>query len=243
MCFVGFYRQAQVRWLFSNRDEYLSRPVALPPVSTICGEYQLAMPIDRPSGGTWIAVRNDYCAAVLLNGAMHPHTPHPPYRHSRGQIIPAMMSAADPAKALAQYNLCNIEPFTLVLSARDLLRVYRWDGAVLHCELMNESAHPCWSSSTLYTPVQIQARQQYWQQWWQKIPEGVAPDLMQFAGSRLPEDEATAINMSRPQLALQTISTTVVCLTPNGVRMMYNDYLTGHQYAISLAAILSPHAA
>jgi uncharacterized protein with NRDE domain len=48
---------------------------------------KLFFPKDTDAGGTWIVMKENGDAAVLLNGAFINHTAEPPYRLSRGIIL------------------------------------------------------------------------------------------------------------------------------------------------------------
>jgi uncharacterized protein with NRDE domain len=112
-----------------NRDDAAARVEAPPRLQRISGVVYAA-PVDAQSGGTWIAVNAHGVAACLLNryddaavGAW-----------SRGQIVPAAMSACDAEGAAAIVHRMERErfaPFTCVLlSARQAFRM-EWNGARL----------------------------------------------------------------------------------------------------------------
>lgn len=223
MCFVAFYTQHNTRWLLSNRDENIQRLAALPPAQHQLGNYTLLFPRDAKAGGTWVAVRNDGVAAVLLNGGAYPHISKPPYRHSRGVIIPHILQSPLPEKAFEAMLLEGIEPFTLVLSHWEYLVWYQWDGFDVHKHFEKETHFPCWSSSTLYNPNQQLERKTYWEKWANQIADPDATDFLTFAASALPGETNTMIKMTRAN-GLQTVSSTLITLTPYTAEMNYVAY-------------------
>ena len=153
MCFVGFIPVEGGFLLGSNRDEHIGRTPALPP-----GEFPLLggsmlMPVDGRAGGTWVALRSDGAAMVLLNGAFMNHERKPAYKQSRGVIIPQLMRAPDPLAAIHTLDLTDMEPFTLV-AYQEKLMMWRWDGAILHEQMPDPSTGLCISSATLYNHPQ-----------------------------------------------------------------------------------------
>lgn len=226
MCFVAFYRKGDTRWLLSNRDENVLRPVAKPPTLQHIREYYVLMPKDAKAGGTWVAVRNDGVAAVLLNGAVTPHISRPPYKHSRGLIIPEILAFDNPKEGIEKYSFSNIQPFSLVLSLPDSLFLYRWDGDNLKASSIDETEFPCWSSATLYNPEQILIRKRFWQNWITKQSNPGKTDFLAFANSIAPGNKDTYIKMHR-EGGLQTISSTVISISKSLGTMHYLSYSVG----------------
>lgn len=234
MCFVAFHRQGNTRYLLSNRDEYLHRPAALPPEVNSLPAYGLLYPKDAKAGGTWVAVRNDGVAAILLNGADKPHVSKPPYRQSRGLIIPEILKFEYPEESVGAVSFEDMEPFTLCLSKPDALYVYQWNGHGLTVALPDEKENPCWSSATLYHPGMVMQRSDYWQQWIQKQTSPDAEDFLSFAKSKAPGNEDTHINMKRVG-GLQTISSTLITIGTDKAEMRYHDYPLGQFHIQSLS--------
>ncbi|MEM8783251.1 MAG: NRDE family protein [Planctomycetota bacterium] len=96
MCTVTIIPQDRGCRVVMSRDEAPGRPMGLPPRVVELGGRQVLMPIDAPTGGTWIGVSDAGYAAALLNHYPGPVTemaPTAPDQISRGGIIPAVMSA------------------------------------------------------------------------------------------------------------------------------------------------------
>src|ERR1700757_4309994 len=96
MCTVTFIPSKGSTYLTSNRDEHFSRKVALYPQKYSEGSYNIVYPQDRDGGGSWIAMKSNGDAAVLLNGAFQKHERLPVYRKSRGLIFVEIIKAISP---------------------------------------------------------------------------------------------------------------------------------------------------
>jgi hypothetical protein len=76
--------------LVCNRDELLTRPVAISPVKRTFGGREALLPIDPQSDGTWIAANDAGLSFALLNQRLGWPTRNIPPR-SRGEIIPSVL--------------------------------------------------------------------------------------------------------------------------------------------------------
>jgi Transport and Golgi organisation 2 len=116
-----------------NRDEKLSRPLAIAPKRVDFGDSAAIYPREG-SGGTWIACNSRGNLLALLNwnevtpqcGATNPR--------SRGLLIPELISAedlADTRDRFAQQDLSAMSPFRLVGAfLQELVTIeWRWDGS------------------------------------------------------------------------------------------------------------------
>ena len=165
MCTVSFIPADGKVFITSNRDENAQRPLAFAPLREQRGHYSFVGPKDTLAGGTWIALRNDGLALVLLNGANEKHRPQPPYRKSRGQIFWDVFATDDPLTTFGQIDLQDIEPFTMVLWQKDELHELRWDGRMKIKTKKNAGTAHLWSSCTLYTRENQRYREAFFQQW------------------------------------------------------------------------------
>lgn len=95
--------------VFCSRDEQRSRPRALAPVARSIGARSAVMPIDPPSGGTWIAANDAGLVACVLNanpcgggGVGGGAAARSGELRSRGGIVPDLMGCGSVAEALAR---------------------------------------------------------------------------------------------------------------------------------------------
>jgi hypothetical protein len=108
--------------LVCNRDESRTRAAALAPVVQTIEGRRAVMPLDRDSGGSWIAVNENGLVFTLLNA----NTPGQPAAAglSRGGLIPRLTGAGSLSDALALVLDAGVEryrPFRLVMLDRSQL--------------------------------------------------------------------------------------------------------------------------
>jgi hypothetical protein len=226
MCFVSYIPTQHGYLLGSNRDENHNRKPAILPQIVENKAGRLIFPKDGAAGGTWIAAREDGNAAVLLNGAFECHKASPPYRHSRGIIIPSIMQSKNPGLQFEWMDLDNIEPFTLIAATPKGLEEWRWDGQKKWHKPLNPSEAHCWSSATLYNHSQIQARSQWFFDAYTAGNLKGADDLMQWQSTGGFSDKDFDIILKRPN-GIETISTTIVHKDASTIGFDYLDLLSG----------------
>lgn len=229
MCTVTFIRNKDLIFFTSSRDEKVQRSQASPPGIYHVNDTRLMFPKDADAGGTWIAVRDNLNAAVLLNGAFKSHLPMPPYKRSRGLILIDILASPDSVRQFLQFNLKAIEPFTLILLKEFLIFECRWDGNEKYCKQLSTDQNHIWSSATLYDLAIQQRREVWFEKWQRKNPQPTRKDIFnfhQFAGDG---DEENDILMNR-QGQLFTVSITGIQLTRESCQMTHLDLKDGMTY-------------
>jgi hypothetical protein len=226
MCVLTYLPTPAGFILTNNRDEHLSRPRAVPPRAYVLHGQTLYFPKDPRAGGTWLAATPGR-AACLLNGAFRPHEPRPPYRHSRGRVVPDLFGYPS-ADAFAQtYDFSNLEPFTLVVfDARDGLKIneMRWNGERLFFVEIAPNEPRIWSSVTLYSPAVVAAREGWFRDWQRQHPQFEAEAIWQFHHTAH-GDRRNDLVMERPN-GLLTFSVMQVEQTGAHLRLAYEDLQT-----------------
>lgn len=137
--------------LTSNRDEAVSRVSSFPRMLTYKGK-KMYFPQDKKAGGTWIGVSENQRCVCLMNGAEKPHIRKGDYRKSRGVVVKDFLAGKKLKKLLTEYNLDNIEPFTMVIVDWYnglLFKELIWDGRERRIAKLPLKDH-IWSSSPLY---------------------------------------------------------------------------------------------
>lgn len=152
MCILSIFSKPNGDFILTqNRDESIYRPTS-PNVETreFHGQ-KVTSPIDLNSGGTWIYYTEKYVVCVL-NGGYENHSHLPPYRMSRGLVILELLKFSSVEEFIAQIDLNEIEPFTMVMInlKSNQKHILVWNGKDKFIEnLSNENLIVC-SSSTLY---------------------------------------------------------------------------------------------
>ena len=150
MCTVSFYNDKDTIILTSNRDEHHSRLQSSAPSIYNTKEHQLIFCKDAQANGTWMVLRNDGVAIVLLNGAFERHAINPPYKKSRGLVVLDIISEENCLQKYNEYDLAVIEPFTLVIYSHSHLYECVWNGAEKFIQEKSIQERHIWSSVTLY---------------------------------------------------------------------------------------------
>jgi uncharacterized protein with NRDE domain len=134
-----------------NRDEHRLRPAAIPPQAYPVGSGKAVFPKDPQSNGTWYAMHKDW-VCCLLNGGFERHVSTPPYRRSRGTVIPDFLTTLDMGTFTAQFDAQGMEPFTFVAFdlKKQVVHQLVWDEKALHWQKLNPLSAHIWCSVTLY---------------------------------------------------------------------------------------------
>jgi uncharacterized protein with NRDE domain len=234
MCTVSFIPVDGKVFITSNRDENAQRPLARAPLCEERGHYSFVGPKDTVAGGTWIALRNDGRALVLLNGAVEKHHPQPPYRKSRGQIFWDVFATGDPLATFWQIGLQGIEPFTMVLWQKDELHELRWDGRMKAQIQKDAGTAHLWSSCTLYTSENRRYRETFFQQWLTAERQNSVAAIRAFHLHTDPggnEDHDIRINRMGKML---TVSVSCLEISRQKSTFHYADLVQVQQYSLSL---------
>lgn len=221
MCTVSFIPLKDTFFITSNRDEKPTRQKALKPGLHFHNGYKLLFPRDAAAGGTWIAVKENGDAAVLLNGAFISHTPEPPYRKSRGLVFLDIFCTDRPAVTFSRTGLAGIEPFTYVLLEKGCLYEFRWNGSEKFCKQLPVNRPHIWSSATLYDGLIMKKREQWFAEFLNKTPRPTQQDILHFHRFSGDGNSHTDLLMNRDQYA--TVSITSIQLTANRAVLKYID--------------------
>ncbi|MFY8127448.1 MAG: NRDE family protein [Chitinophagaceae bacterium] len=218
MCTVSFVPTISGVIITSNRDENILRGNTNYPLEYFENKVSHVYPKDEKGSGTWIGYNEFNYVAVLLNGAFEKHVSKPPYKQSRGKIIPTILSCNNPTLAVEQINFIGIEPFTLILYGNKSLVEYKWDGNKLHSNFLHSNQCYLWNSATLYSKemeVQNQKELNY-------LCSSLTSknDVFDFHYSKkyelqLPQN--SALNN------IKTVSITQVIIVQNHAEMVYKD--------------------
>ena len=222
MCTVTFIPVKDKFFITSNRDEKISRKRAVHPSMHRHNGWNLVYPKDATAGGTWIAVKENGDAAVLLNGAFICHASQPPYRKSRGVLFLEVLSADHPAWAFSKMDLMGIEPFTLVLFENGSLYEFRWDGTERYCKQLPVHRPHIWSSATLYDGLVIKKREHWFAKFMNDTANPTQQDIVNFHCFGGDGDSHNDLMMERDGV-YSTVSITSILLNADRGVMRYHD--------------------
>jgi hypothetical protein len=226
MCTVSFIPSGNSYFFTCSRDERADRPLAVFPEIYEHNGNKILYPKDPKAGGSWIAVNESGHAVVLLNGAIKPHHPEPPYRKSRGLVVLDLVAQTSSVDAFETYDCTGIEPFTVILFEDKNLWSGRWDGKMKWLESLNSHKPQIWSSVTLYTPVLIRKREDWLNEWLAGHKYPGTLDVIRFHQKAGDGDARHSILMNRDgQLFTNSISN--LRLSPETATFRYLDLRSG----------------
>lgn len=228
MCTVSFVRAGSSVIITSNRDEHVQRENADAPAFQLLATKKIIFPKDARAGGSWFAVADTGVVSVLLNGAFKKHTPHPPYRKSRGLILLEIIEADRPVVFFNEMNLENIEPFTIVLYQPGLLHELRWDGINKYERQLDADRNYIWSSATLYIDEIIRQREAQFEKFISLPAAVTAQEIYTFHASNNGDTENGLI-INR-QTGMKTFSITQTVVNSDTVNFLHSDLLLQKRY-------------
>ncbi len=226
MCTVTYIPTTKGVYLTSNRDESTLRSHALPPEQYTSNSCRLIYPKDQDAAGSWIALKENGDAAVLLNGAFAKHIRQLTYRKSRGLIFLEIIEHPSPCNRFATINLANIEPFTLVITSKQQLWECRWDGVNKYCVSLNAAQPHIWSSATLYDSTAAQKRKFWFLNFFSSTSHVTTTKIMQFHQYAGHGDPYNGLVINRDN-RMRTVSITSIFVSADQLQTNYLDLLTG----------------
>lgn len=210
----------------ANRDEHVKRKSAWPPGKVQFSKFPAIYPVDGEKGGTWVGILGNGLMACLLNGAFHSYTPNPPYRKSRGLIIPDLFEAGDPKTFIEQSDFTGIEPFTLITippvhSSRSITEL-RWDGAIQYVQYLDPSEPHLWASAPLNSGALLAKKTDLFKEWLHHPGLKNIRALSQFHHQTDPNQPEEGILMETDH-QVQTVSITLMKRKGIASQMLYED--------------------
>ena len=222
MCTVSFVPNSRGFCVGMNRDESVSRPVALVPEVHFNDGRPCVYP-SEPAGGTWIGLNDAGLCLALINWYAVPVRPVNG-TISRGTIVKALLKARtldDSYSTLPLLPLNRLPPFRLIAIAprERAIAEFRWDQDVLLPERKRWTANH-WFSSGLDESLAQAKRGEVCLQEWKKPHAGELQWLRQLHKSHLPERGAFSICMHREEAA--TVSYTEIEIADSFGVMRYH---------------------
>jgi uncharacterized protein with NRDE domain len=233
MCTVSFYSNNKQTILTSNRDEHHSRPKALPPQMYVLNEKELIYCKDAQANGTWMALRKDGVAIVLLNGAFERHALNYPYKKSRGLVLLDIISEENCFDKIKRYDFTNIEPFTIVLFFDSNLYECIWNGIEKFITQKSTEENYIWSSVTLYDVEFRKQKQDLYQQLLDAKTDLNNEEILKFHHSEQDLENGFIINRNQQLL---TFSVTQIVLSNKENTFYHHDIFDNNEYRLTTHA-------
>lgn len=231
MCLVSYIPIASGYVISSNRDESPNRQET--PLKKVDSNSQTLIYPEDLKGGTWIATSDQMRSVCILNGAFIKHKRKPTYRLSRGIMLLEYFNHKNLAHFLSEFDLSDIEPFTLVIRESQALYELRWDGAKKHIERLSISQVHIWSSATLYDEMTINLRKSMFTSMLEKQEDYTLPYIQDVHLNGKIGDPAQDFVMNRDD-RVATISHSNLEVTDERQVLYFKNLLTDKQSKISI---------
>lgn len=210
--------------LTSNRDEAPNRKTLQPDFYTI-NDTKLLYPKDEVAGGSWIGVSEKQRVLCVLNGGFVVHERKAGYRMSRGVVMKDLLIAENLEETIENYNLQNIEPFTLVIvewnTSLDFMELV-WDGTKKH--FIKLPLEPkIWSSSTLYD-AEMKDERLNWFNDFKNENQLISDSILKF--HKTAGNGNTDFGVIMDRIFVKTTSITQVEKHENEVAMRFENFQT-----------------
>lgn len=215
----------------SNRDEHINRGNAVYPAFFLMNGKNLLFPKDPVSGGTWFISNEKGDIGILLNGAFEKHFSNPPYRKSRGVVLPEIFQTDSPLKSIKQYDLFGIENFTIILWQAQKLWEIKWNGLLLHMTEMNSGISHIWSSVTLYNPEMTKERKKWFTEWCKTITAFEQSSILNFHTQTKQHNKEYGLQIARPD-NITTVSVTSIKMENQQASLIHKDLLYGNDVSV-----------
>jgi hypothetical protein len=220
MCTLTFIPKPQGYLLGMNRDERLTRELALPPAA-ITARVPVVYPRES-GGGTWIGSNAAGISFALLN--QNPGPQSQIKERSRGEIIPALLASLyfpGAMRNIQQINFRGMLPFLLigVFPAEHIISQCRWDGTQLQFFRIGWDVHH-WFSSGVSDEMARKVRGGTCYEAWRRRDAASAEWLRGLHASHAPARGSFSICVHRPDAA--TVSYTEVAFTGGDLSMRYH---------------------
>ena len=224
MCTVSFIPSGENIFITSNRDESPGRKIAYPPACYDHNGVKLFYPKDKDAGGTWMAIKENGDAAVLLNGAFICHQPEPPYKKSRGLIMLEICSMPDIPDALLHKDLSDIEPFTILMFEKSKLKEFRWDGEEKYFKELDPGQHHLLCSSTIYDGFETRQRDKTLMNFLQDHPDPVHDEILKLHSGETGYSYDSFL-VPQKHTGFLTVSITSIQLKKRAGTLIYQDLI------------------
>jgi hypothetical protein len=221
MCTLTFIPKPQGYLLGMNRDERLTRELALAPVPITTASLSAVYPRES-GGGTWIGSNAAGITFALLN--QNPGPQASVKERSRGEIIPALMESPHFSEAMRRFqqtDLRRLLPFVLVgiFPAEQIISQCQWDGNELKFLRIGWDVRH-WFSSGVSDEMARKVRGSTCYESWRRRDAGSAEWLRGLHASHSPVRGSFSICVHRPDAA--TVSYTEVAYGGGELTMRYH---------------------
>lgn len=223
MCTVTYIPMENTGFMLThNRDESVKRRIATPPVVREINGIDHVFPVDPVGKGTWIGASATGRVASLLNGGRKPHRHEPPYRHSRGLVIPAYFSYPSFIEFFNDYDFEGLEPFTLLVFEQGNVFETVMDEDRVEFRKLNSFKPVIYTSTTLYTPQSRARKEELFFDWYSTNRDFMKETTLDFHRKNVYENEPDELKLVGDHI-LKTVSISSIVCNSRELKFEYFD--------------------
>jgi len=205
-----------------NRDESRSRPQGRPPRIYEGSRHRALMPIDPPSGGTWVAANDAGMILTILN--VNPQvTAKRAYDQSRGTIIPQLIdtdTATAASQLIGEIDTSPLAPFRLVITDVHVVIDHHFNGDAMAVRQYDLTSGPVmFTSSGLGDRLVEPPRRALFDRMFAGAPHNWLDRQKAFHRHVWPDRTHLSVCMSRDEA--RTVSMTMIDVDDDAVAMTY----------------------
>ena len=163
--------------------------------------------------------------AFILNGGYELHVRTPPYKHSRGLLIPELFKTGNFELFALEYDFEGLEPFTMIGRMSGKLFEIVWTGEKIHSQEIDGSERKIWASSTLYPEKWKSARKEWLNKWEFQDGNSISDALWSFHHASFTSDKEHDMIMQRWG-HLKTVAITQFREKDGNWQVRYEDLIT-----------------
>ncbi|TVQ77412.1 MAG: hypothetical protein EA358_06415 [Flavobacteriales bacterium] len=219
MCTLTYLPRANGFVLTSSRDE-LPKRVATPPSDYEYEGKKLVFPKDKFSQGSWLVSNDRGRVSSLLNGGLQPHQRRDSYRKSRGIVHLDLYLFSGLEEFSRDYNLNDIEPFTIVSVEGSQIIQLVWTGSEKLLDQFDGRKPKIWSSSMLYDSEMKKMREIWFAEWLNSNTELGRERMMDFHQQSFTDDPRCDVIMQR-ETGVRTTSITQIISSGEGIEYFH----------------------
>jgi len=225
MCTVTYIPGERNNFILGhNRDERIDRPMATPPLPRMINGQKVIYPVDPEGKGTWIGISAGRRLACLLNGGTKKHERMPPYRHSRGLVIPAYFTYKGVEEFSVHFYFSGLEPFTLITIEEKRMFALVWEDETLNLKEKNPGLPHIFFSHSLYPKESLESRKADFYNWYLNNRDAGEKDLLNYNLNQKFESDRI-VKYDTGKYILKTVSISVINFSENITRFHYYDTL------------------
>jgi len=223
MCMITYIPINESNFMLAHsRDENILRPIATPPIKREINGIQHMFPVDPQGRGTWIGFSEKGNVAALFNGGTERYTPDPPYKFSRGLIVPKYFKYSGFQEFYDDFKTNGFEPFTMLVFEKGRIYMLQKDVDKVTMSELNPLKPHLFLSANLYPAETKENRRLELLNLYFEKGFLSQQDILGFH-DKYRFEKNTDDHYDTGEYILHTVSTSFITKTPKNIEIDYFD--------------------